>query len=326
MGMMYGREREPSFLRWGFVMMRGLDMNGFDMSTMSGADTLRLTYPQWQGAGRDMVRHLLPEFQLEQARLGYATGSRMLNAILPEHHGPSETVDVPMDNVLDAEVIDGIESREAITLSLKSALEKIARHDAKRILTLGGECSVSVAPFSALAKRYGEDFAVIWIDSHPDVGTAQSEYHGYHAMAVSMLTGHGDPELEALLPSTIQESHLAFAGVHDWSDGDGQNAKDWGFPVFTPENLKDTTAPLLKWIAASGVSKIAVHVDVDAIDSNDAVLGLAAVSGGLNRKEIRRIVTDISQAYDLVGLTIAEFIPRDVLSMTGLIEDLPLTV
>ncbi|MFT8787979.1 MAG: arginase family protein [Bifidobacterium psychraerophilum] len=300
-------------------------MNGFDTSSMSGADTLRLTYPQWQGAGRDMVHHLLPEFPLEQARLGYAAGSKMLNAILPEHHGPSETVDVPMGHALDSEVTGGIESREAITVSLKSALEKIDRHDPKRILTLGGECSVSVAPFSALAKRYGGDLAVIWIDSHPDVGTTQSEYHGYHAMAVSMLTGHGDPELEALLPSTIQESHLAFAGVHDWSDGDGQNAKDWGLPVFTPENLKDTTAPLLEWIAASKASKIAIHIDVDAIDSNDAILGLAAVPGGLNRKEIRRIVTDISQAYDLVGLTIAEFIPRDVLSVTGLIEDLPLT-
>jgi arginase len=51
---------------------------------------------------------------------------------------------------------------------------------------------VSVAPFSELARRYGDDLAIVWIDAHPDVGTPQSEYPGYHAMAVATLTGHGD--------------------------------------------------------------------------------------------------------------------------------------
>jgi len=46
---------------------------------------------------------------------------------------------------------------------------------------------VSVAPFSELARRYGEDLAIVWIDTHPDVGTPKSEYPGYHAMAVATL-------------------------------------------------------------------------------------------------------------------------------------------
>jgi arginase len=28
-----------------------------------------------------------------------------------------------------------------------------------------------VAPFAELAHRYGDDLAVIWIDSNPDIGT-----------------------------------------------------------------------------------------------------------------------------------------------------------
>jgi arginase family enzyme len=47
----------------------------------------------------------------------------------------------------------------------------IGRYSPQRILPLGGECSVSVAPFSWLAERYGDDLPVLWIDSHPDVGT-----------------------------------------------------------------------------------------------------------------------------------------------------------
>jgi arginase len=68
---------------------------------------------------------------------------------------------------------------------------------------------VSVAPFSALADRYGDDLAIIWIDSHPDVGTGDSGYPGYHAMAVSALTGHGDLDVQAVLPATVSHDRVA---------------------------------------------------------------------------------------------------------------------
>jgi arginase len=96
---------------------------------------------------------------------------------------------------------NGIEAKEAVVAQLAKALEMISRYIPQRILTLGGECSVSVAPFSWLAKRYGDDLAVLWIDSHPNVGTPASQYPGYHAMAVAVLTGHGDPDLLRLLPA-----------------------------------------------------------------------------------------------------------------------------
>ena len=92
---------------------------------------------------------------------------------------------------------------------LAAALEVIGQHDPARIATLGGECSVSVAPFSHLAHRYGDDLAIIWIDSHPDIGTPDSEYPGWHAMAVAALTGHGDPSLLELLPATVQPGRVA---------------------------------------------------------------------------------------------------------------------
>ena len=73
---------------------------------------------------------------------------------------------------------DGIEAKRAVVDQLGRTLDIIQRHRPARIVTLGGECSVSVAPFSELAARYGEDLAILWIDSHPDVGTPASEYPG----------------------------------------------------------------------------------------------------------------------------------------------------
>src|SRR5215217_5530055 len=71
---------------------------------------------------------------------------------------------------------DGVEAKAMVVEQLARALEIIRQHNPARIATLGGECSVSVAPFSALADRYGDDLAIVWIDSHPDVGTGDSEY------------------------------------------------------------------------------------------------------------------------------------------------------
>lgn len=87
-------------------------------------------------------------------------------------------------------------------------------------MTLGGECSVSVAPFAALAHRYGEDLAIIWIDSHPDIGTPRSQYPGYHVMAVAALTGHGDPDVLELLPATVSPDRVALAALHCWTEDD----------------------------------------------------------------------------------------------------------
>jgi hypothetical protein len=161
-------------------------------SSDAGADgvTLRLLWPQWQGAGTASVRELAPEFPFEVARRGYAVGSAVLAAVLPANEGPTAAAPVAMDDT-GLELRDGIEAKEVILTQLARAFEVIRQHDPTRIVTLGGECAMSVAPFSELVRRYGDDLAILWIDSHPDIGTPASQYPGFHAMAVAALTGHG---------------------------------------------------------------------------------------------------------------------------------------
>lgn len=291
-------------------------------SEIDDSQTLRLVWPQWQGAGRDNVSDLLPDFPYEHARRGYAVGSKVLNAILPEHAGPTEFVAVANDD--SKGTTNGVESLDVVTDSLKSALSAIDKHSPRRVLTLGGECSVSVAPFSKLAAEYGDDLAVIWIDSHPDSDTPDTHYNGYHAMAVSTLLGEGDSSITELLPATIPSSRLAYAALHDWEEDAYVNVGKWGLPVFSPEDLRDSSEALIDWLKNTGSSKVAIHLDVDVVDSNEVAFGLGQVPDGLSRSQVQRLVADISEAADVVGLTIAEFIPRDVLAMQGLLEGMPL--
>jgi arginase len=69
---------------------------------------------------------------------------------------------------------------------------------------------------------------------------------------------------------------------------------------------------------------VAIHFDVDTIDSNEIVLGLGPEPGGLTSTEARRIVTDIDETVDVVGFTIAEFIPRQVMHLQQILNGFPL--
>lgn len=250
-------------------------------------------------------------------------GSAVLEAVLPSHDGPTVTVPVGMSDDGLAER-DGVEAKTVILDQLARALEVIGQHDPAQIATLGGECSVSVAPFAALARRYGEDLAIIWIDSHPDIGTPHSQYPGYHAMAVAALTGHGDPDVLELLPATVSPHRVALAGLHSWTEDDFPNVASWGIRSFGPGELRDSTRPLLDWVAAAGCSRVAIHFDVDTIDSNEIWLGLGAEPGGLTSAQVRRIVADIDAAVDVVGFTIAEFFPRQVMHLQQILDGFPL--
>ena len=284
---------------------------------------LRLQMPKLKGAGSVTVRALASEFEFQAARRGYAIGSEVLAAVLPPNDGPTAVVPITMGND-GLETVDGVEAKAVVLEQLASALNAIAQHGPARIATLGGECSVSVPPFAALASRYRDDLAIVWIDSHPDIGTPASLYPGFHAMAVAALTGHGDPDILSLLPATIAPDRVALVGLHEWTEDDFPNVAEWGIQTFSPDALRQSSEPLLKWLGNTGCSRVAIHFDVDTVDSNEVVLGLGAVPHGLTSLQVRRIVGDVTNAADVVGVTIAEFFPRQVMRLQEILRDFPL--
>jgi len=91
-----------------------------------------------------------------------------------------------------------------------------------------------------------------------------------------------------------------------------------------PDELRSTSTPLLDWLNATGATKVAIHFDVDTIDADEMQLGLGADIGGLTSTEARRLVADIDTSTDVVGLTIAEYIPRQVMHLQQLLAGFPL--
>jgi arginase len=83
----------------------------------------------------------------------------VLIAVLPEHDGPTAIVPVEMGDIR-LEERDGIEAKAVVLQQLRSALAIISEYEPARITTIGGECSVSMAPFSYLINKHGTNLAI----------------------------------------------------------------------------------------------------------------------------------------------------------------------
>jgi arginase len=77
-------------------------------------------------------------------------------------------------------------------------------------------------------------------------------------------------------------------------------------------------------LARQHVTKIAIHFDVDTIDADEIQLGLGADRGGLTSAQARRVINDLNGAADVVALTVAEFIQRQVMHLQQLLAGFPL--
>lgn len=179
--------------------------------------TIRLVYPQWQGG---IINSWFPDLPENDASRGYFLGAQILNLLAPK--SSQQTVEVPVSlEIGERKTENGITDRKAIVRQTRAALEKINENNPDRIVTLGGECSVSVPPFTYLAAKYPDNTAIIWMDAHPDINLPGDEYTGYHAMALTACLGIGDEEIVRLLPGKVSADKTLLVGLRTWEKNGG---------------------------------------------------------------------------------------------------------
>ena len=142
--------------------------------------TLRLLMPQWQG-GYD---------ESEFPGQIYPLGSRLLAWLAPQSDAP--LVEVPVEPWTGAEPVKegGVFYRREILRQIRAAGNIIEAYAPDRIITFGGDCLISQAPFSYLNERYAGTLGIIWLDAHPDV-TPPEDFDHAHAMVLGNLLGGG---------------------------------------------------------------------------------------------------------------------------------------
>ena len=311
---------KKSLLTGGIIMAAAMAA-----SAVSDAQkTVRLMYPQWQGAR--MQDGWIPEVKsLEDASQGYVLGSRLLEILAPEN--PShKVVRVPVSMEYgERPITDGVTDREAIAAQTKAAREALEAESPDRVITLGGECSVSVVPFTYLAKRFGGDVAVLWIDAHPDITLPGDVYPAYHAMAVTAMMGRGDKKILAELPSSIPAERILFVGLRDWERQQiVDRQKEYGMKHVGVKPLRESSKPVLDWIAATGAKHVLIHFDLDVLDPAEIIPAVGVVKDGMKMAEVVRVINDVSSAHEVNALTIAEPLPRTAINIRNMLQGINL--
>lgn len=282
--------------------------------------TIRLIYPQWQGGN---IAGLISELEPDDASRGYMLGAYMLNFLAPETK--NKTLTVPISNDINRVEENGILSYREILNQTKAALNLIEKENPGKIVTLGGDCSVSVVPFTYLARKYNND-AMVWIDAHPDITLPDDKtYNGYHAMAVTAIMGRGNKKLVSELPVQISADKILFVGIRDW---ERQEIKDrqqeYGIKHLTPDEVKIDSTKVIDWLKSTGAKHVVIHFDMDVLDPNEIIAAVGVVPNGIKMDEAARVINDISKEFNLIGLTVAEPVPRTAIKLKNMLNKLPI--
>lgn len=292
---------------------------------MADGKTLRLLFPQWQGGGDP----------------SYMMGTRLLDWLAPKADGPVEEVAVAKPDGKPLEIEDGILARDAVVSQFQDARSRIDRHQPDRIVVLGGDCGVDLAPFAYLNERYEGDLAVLWIDAHSDL-FAPKVFANSHAHVLGSLMGEGDPQFLSAVKTPIKPGNAMIAGwrklpdkfaaLQDFED---ELAERLNIQRVGPEDLADTSTPVLEWLRATGAKHVAVHFDLDVLDASlfrsltfskpgaPAPTEDDIQAGSMTLQQVVALLSDVAKEVDVVGLGITEYMPWDALALQDALAKLP---
>lgn len=189
---------------------------------------------------------------------------------------------------------------------------------------------VSQAPFDYLNAKYSGDLGGIWIDTHPDISYPK-DFTNEHAMVVANLIGKGDNELSQFMSSPLKPNQFLYVGLQDLLDFEVENLKELDFS-YELQNDKIFDYPKIQeWINQNNFSKIAIHFDIDVLNPNEFrssyfaepnVSEFPAAAGKMSLNELEEILTGLFENNEIVGFTIAEYLPWDQMNLKNIFNKL----
>lgn len=265
--------------------------------------TIRLLYPDYVSGGLET----------------YYFGVHLMAHILPENERqPLVRVKIAPPDGREKRVTDGIYGKEEVLAGIREAMKVIEEERPDRIITIGGNCMVSQAPFDYLHGRYANT-GIIWVDAHPDVSMVKDQYPNAHAMVLGSLLGYGDASLSDLMKNRkFQADEILYVGLQGLHDYQEQFLKDMGvnYRVQTGDFVSEEE--MRKFM--DRFDHILVHLDIDVLDptlfhstyfANPELVGDGSGGGRMTMDKLTEVLHCITAYADVVGLTIAEYLPFD---------------
>ena len=213
--------------------------------------TIRLLYPDHVSGGLDT----------------YYFGANLLQYILPSNNNqPLIKVNIEPPNNKEKIITNGISGEEEVLNGIKDAQNKIQAEKPDKIITIGGNCLVSLAPFDYLHGIYKKT-GIVWIDAHPDVSTVKDGYPQAHAMVLGSLLGYGASQLSAQMKNDkFKPNELLYVGLQPLHNYQEKFLKDVGVNFKIQDKEFVSNEEIKTFI--KGFDNILIHLDIDVLDEH----------------------------------------------------------
>lgn len=280
------------------------------------AKTIRLLYPESVSGGLST----------------YRLGARLMAATLPENETqPLVKIDVPALGKTGPTITNGIASEAAVLEGIRKARAALEKEAPERVVTVGGNCIVSLASFDHLHALYPEA-GILWIDAHPDVSLPENGYPNAHAMVLAALLGRGAPSLAKELKSpAFGAKDLLYIGLQGLHDYQRKFLDDAGVDYAVQTEAFVSDERILAFLTEH--PQVFVHLDIDVLDpaffhdtyfANPELVGDGSGGGRMTIEELGRILRIVSEKVETPAFTIAEYLPFEAERLANVFESLPL--
>ena len=278
--------------------------------------TIRLLYPDYVSGGLE----------------AYYFGANLLQYILPANENqPIVKVEIAPPDGKDKSVTNGISAEDEVLAGIKDAQAKLESEQPDRVITVGGNCMVSLAPFDYLHGHY-ENTGIIWIDAHPDVSTVKDGYPCAHAMVLGSLLGFGADQLSAQMKNAkFKPEEVLYVGLQPLHDYQEKFLKDVGVDYKVQEQTFVSDEEISAFMQR--FDHILVHFDIDVLDehffhstyfANSELVGDGAGGGKMKIEKLGQVLKLITENADVVGFTVAEYLPFDELRLHKMLSGIKL--
>jgi arginase len=276
--------------------------------------TIRLVVPDWQ-AGNNPV---------------YSLGANILATVAPEST-TQPTVKVPLEKVGSSKE-NNVNNLQVIKINLLSTKQVIDHQKPNKIITLGGNCLVSQAPIDYLNGYYKGKMGVVWLDAHPDISNPEI-FDNEHAMVVANLLKIGDPVFNKLVDNPLTNHQIFYAGLQTPTKEEQTRLQKAGIEYDGHQQL--SLANVKRWAEQNQFERIYLHFDIDVLNpaifyatyfNNPQLIDVPdnAPKGTAGLNEVFNFIKNVNQTFNLVGMTIAEYMPWSAQQLSSLMQDLSL--
>ena len=186
-------------------------------------------------------------------------------------------------------------------------------------LVLGGDHSLAVGSTAGVAAHFAKQskrIGLLWLDAHGDMNTPETSPSGnIHGMPLASIIGYGAPELTGLAgyKPMVAPRNVALVGIRDLDARERRIVKESGVHVFTMRDIdergmREVMAEAIRF-ASDETDGIAVSLDLDFVDPEDAPGVGTPIRGGVTYREAHLAMEMIADSEAMVSLEVVEINP-----------------